>query len=591
MSAPDTDLLQHYFEELSWLRSMGARFAGAHPDVASRLELNGNVCPDPHVERLIESFAFLTARIQSGLAADFPEIAAQLLQTLYPHYLNPIPSMTIVRFDPKRDAPATIPRNTQLFVPASEGDVIRFRTSYAVDLWPLRVEEARVIDGFDFHYPANRRRAPSVLRLSLTALGPPFEELGLDTLRLFLKNEAVVNRLYPLLLGGDRHRVAVTEAGSLKIPNDDYLEVAPVGFEQDEDVIHFPRISHPAYRLLQEYFAFEQKFHFIDIKGLRGRLRGTSADLLFLLDAEPPAHSVLHRDDFVPGCTPAVNLFNRVSEPVRVNQRTIEHRLVPDHRRKSSTTIHSIVSISGSSNAAQTSREYAPFYSFTHHMARAGQTAFWHARRDGDDVFLSFHDDDFDPAMPADEIVYAHLLCTNGHRAAELEAGAGLQTDQDLAVADITAIRKPTRLIAPPHGGELLWRLVSHLSLNYLSIGDGDSNEAALRALREILLLYCPPEAHAQRRRIEGINRVSSRKVTERVEQSWNGFARGTEISLVVDPALVDDNVFLFASVLSHFFALHASINSFSRLVVRRDDPNDTKGIQWPVMTGGKAVL
>lgn len=597
MPVPDQALLARYLDELSWLRSKGERFAHEHPEVARKLELDGNVCPDPHVERLIESFAFLTARIQSDLADDFPEIAAELLGTLYPHFLNPIPSMTIVRFDPKPELKPppggyVVKRDTPLFAETKEGDVCRFRTCYRVELWPIEITAASVESRFDFEYSRNSRREGSVLRLRLRAKTDPFEKLGIDTLRLFLESETLVNRLYALLLGGDAYRVAVVPPHTFKIPDDPYLRVAPVGFGRHEDVIEYPRLSHPAYRLLQEYFTFEPKFHFVDVKGLSGRLQGKEVDLLFLLDDELPQHGLLRADDFVLGCTPAINLFPKVSEPIRIDQRAIEYLLVPDYRRRRWTAIHSIHSISGSSNAAQTSREYAPFYSFTHHMGRETHSAFWHARREGDDMYLSFRDTNFDPSQPADEVVYAHLLCTNGSYAAEMPAGQRLQSDQPLEIEKIVALNKPTPPLPPPSGGELLWQLVSHLSLNYLSLGDGDT---ALRALREILHLYCPAEARAGRKRIDAISRVSSRKVTRRVASSWNGFARGTEISLVFKQGTADEN-FLFASVLSHFFGLHTSINSFSQLVVRRDDAGDarvldTKGVQWPIMPGVKAVL
>lgn len=592
MPAPDEELLRRYLEELSWLRSMGVRFAADHPHVASRLQLNGNPSPDPHVERLIESFAFLTARIQSDLAADFPEIAAELLQNLYPHYLNPIPSMTIVRFDPKPELAAgvIVPPKTALFADTDDGHVCRFRTSYPAAVWPVNVTAATVTSGSDFNDPRERRRPVSVLRLRLRSMNEPFEKLGIDTLRFFLNSETLGNRLYPLLLEPDAKRATVVAKDSFDISRAELLGVTPVGFEEDEAVIEYPRGSHPAYRLLQEYFAFEQKFHFIDVKGLRGRMTGTEADLLFLLDGELPARG-LHPDDFVLGCTPAINLFAKVSEPIRADHREIEYELVPDYRNGAWTDIHSIVSVTGTSPSGP--RQYAPFYSFTHHMAAEGQSAFWHARREAGQVLLSFRDTAFNPALPGDEVVYAHLLCTNGDYASEIEAGDPLDCDEDLSVAGIVSLRKPTRQLAAAQGGELLWRLVSHLSLNHLSIDDTD---ASLDALREILLLYCPADAPLPRRRIDGIRAIASRRITRRVQSAWNGFARGTEISLVFDDALHDDNGFLFASVLSRFFALHASINSFSRLVVTRATAgrgrfHDAKGLQWPIMAGGKPVL
>ncbi|MEA2237475.1 MAG: type secretion system protein ImpG [Thermoanaerobaculia bacterium] len=617
MTAIDDQLLGRYLEEISYLRSMGVRFARDNGKIAGRLELGANVSPDPHVERLIESFAFLTARIQRDLANDFPEIAAELLQTLYPHYLNPIPPMTIVRFvpNPKQKLPddALIKRGTPLFihtkdkrlrlVPPANGesvreegdDICRFRTCYPVSLWPIEVEDATIASGFDFRYTGERRPA-AVLRLRLRTVGDasgdiPFDALQVDTLRFFINNESLVNGLYPLLLGGNHRKVSVVAPDSIDIPRE-HFEIAPVGFGDDEDVIYTPRLSHPAYRLLQEYFAFEQKFHFFDVKGLRGKLHGTRVDLLFLLDEEPPASAVVHRDAFLLGCTPAINLFPRTSEPIRVTHQSIEYPLVADYRRNRSTKIHSVSSVSGSSNAAATSRQYAPFYSFTRHMEQKPGAAFWHSRRDGDDVFLSFRDSGFDPTLPGDEVVWAHVLCTNGDYASQIDAGLPLESDEETFGSKAVVLHKPTPPLLPPAGGELLWRLVSHLSLNHLSISGDD----ALPALREILLLYCPASLPIPRRRIDGIRKVSSRKMTHRVASAWNGFARGTEVTLVFDARLLSENGFLFASVLSHFFALHASINSFSQVVVHRDDEGDgrsrdQKGMRWPVMIGAKAVL
>jgi type VI secretion system protein ImpG len=596
----DDALLVRYIEEISYLRSMGGLFAVEHPKLAANLELSPNASPDPHVERLIESFALLTARIQNNLAADFPEIAAELLQALYPHYLNPIPPMTIVQFrlNPRHKLPedAVIPRGTPLFIHATEGqEVCRFRTSYAVELLPVEVVEATVANGVDFGAWGERRPAPAVLRLRLATIANesgevPFETLNVSTLRFFIHSETMVNNIYPLLLDGKKRKVAVVAPDSNEIPLD-LLEIGAVGFEEDEGIIESPDLSHPAYRLLQEYFAFEQKFHFFEVKGLTRKLHGTSVDLLFLLEDQPALGSIIHRDAFVLGCTPAVNLFDRTSEPIRVNHQSTEYRLVADYRHYRSTVIHSIRSVSGSSNAAATSREYAPFYSFTHHMERTAHDAFWHSRREGSEIFLSFHDASFNPALPGDEVVFAHIRCTNGDYAAQIDTEATLQSDENVFGASPIVLYKPTQQLLPPAGGDLLWRLISHLSLNYLSI----SGDNALGALREILMLYCPAGMPAPRRRIDGIRKISSRKVTHRAH-TWRGFARGTEIGLVFDAPLMANNGFLFGSVLSRFFGLHASINSFSQLVVHKDDGGDgrsrgEKGMRWPMMPGAKPVL
>src|SRR6185436_2563243 len=224
-------------------------------------------------------------------------------------------------------------------------------------------------------------------------------------------------------------RVVVLPVGEKRPRYLDMPAVVPVGFGQDEDVIPYPRYSHPAYRLLQEYFAFPEKFHFVDVRGLAGKAQGEELDLLFLLNRVAPKLQI-EPATFSLGCTPIANLFRKTSEPVRVDHRQLEYRLVPDLRKEKTTEVHSIVTVTGSSDPGDSARDYAPFYSYTHTMERRGQKAFWHARRvpsqhpdlGGTDVLLSFRDLDFRPARPPDEIVFAQLLCTNRGLAAELPA-------------------------------------------------------------------------------------------------------------------------------------------------------------------------
>lgn len=598
------DLLRSYLEELSYLRRMGARFAEEHPKIARRLELQAGESPDPHVERLIEAFAFLTARIQSDLADDFPEIAQELLGVLYPHYLQPVPAMTIVRFEVERKLTegALVPRHTPLFVDTADGDVCRFRTSYPVTLWPIRVTSAQFREASDFSYASNVAPPAAVLSVTLQSFGEPFEKLSVDELRFYLHGDATIAKLYDLLFDS-RRRAAIAAPGVTHIASTP-LSLKQAGFGEDEDVIPYPRQSHPAYRLLQEYFAFEEKFHFADVSGLRGHAQGHEINLLFMLDREPRRSVLVTPEMFALGCTPAVNLFELTSDPIRVDQTRTDYRLVPDHRRERSLEIHSILSVSGSSDAANTSRRYAPFYSYTHAMAQRKQQAFWHARSvpnlragsSGSETYLSFHDEAFDAAMPADEVVFARLLCTNGSMAAELPAGERMQTDEALAASRIVNMRKPAPPVAPVQGGESLWRLVSHLSLNYLSL-EGDK---AKDALREILLLYCANDSVTQRARIEAIQNVVSEKIVQRLTgtDGFSGFGRGTRVTVTVDEnRLVGTSIFLLGSILSHFLGMHASINSFTQLVVRRaGDARDAaterrNGTRWPMMAGGKAVL
>ena len=598
------DLLRAYWRELSYLRRMGQHFAETYPKVAGRLELETDISPDPHVERLIESFAFLTARIQHNLDSDFPEIAVELLNLLHPHYLNPVPSMAIARFDvdPERGKITSgfdIPKHTQLFAHAIDGPVCRFRTCYPVTLWPLEVTHAGFEATDQYDVLDNRSDVATVLRLRLEARGSALAELTLDRLRFFLDGDRMmVHQLYELLFCNCRGVLLLPEGDRERTPHALPPDaVQPVGFGRDEEVIPAPPYSQPAYRLLQEYFTFPEKFLFFDLAGLAAHGAEQAVDVLILLDRMPKHRLTVDRRTFALGCTPIINLFQRTTDPVRVDHRRTEYPLVPDARRERHTEIHSILAVTGSADPRHRTRVYEPFYSFNHHMAERGHKTFWHARREvslrkevpGTEMVLSFVDLDFRPYLPPNETVYAHTLCTNRRLAEQLAAGAVLQTDVSAPASRIVCLTKPTPQLDPPSDGSTLWRLISHLSLNYLSFSDG---EESLKALREILKLYSFSEHAPVVQQIQGIREMSLRKIVQRVgRDAWRGFCRGTEVTLMFDEsAYVGGGAFLLSAVLNRFFALYTSINSFTQLVVQS---RQREGVwkRWPSVAGEQTVL
>ncbi len=601
MSEQD-ELLRYYEQELTHLRKMGVEFARRYPKVAGRLELSHDGCADPYVERLIESFSFLTARIRYNMESQFPEIPAALLNLLYPHYTNPVPSMTVARFEPD---PAqgmltsgyTIPRRTPLFAQSHQGDTLRFRTCYPVTLWPLEVAEAAYETPEQFDMTAVPFGVASAFRVRIRCSKGTLPELGLNELRFHLNGEPMlVHDIYRLLFGSGV-RIAILPQGGTRpvlLPKD---SLRPVGFGTDEEVIPYPRQAHPQYRLLQEYFAFPEKFLFFDLGNLR--LHGSESyfDIYFFLDHKLPGRPAVGRETFQLGCTPVINLFRKTSEPIRLSHLQSEYRLVPDMRRERSTEIHTIERVSASSDADATAMIVEPFFSYNHHGAARDARAFWHARRvpsaratiPGTEMLLSLVDLGFRPSLPPVQTVYAHTLCTNRHAASELPSRGALQMEDAAPVARIEALHKPTPQIDSPLTGMAYWRLISQLSLNYLSL---DGGPESLKALREILLLSANPEDPSHHHQIAGIREMHCRKVTRRMgKQAWRGFCQGTAITLVFDDEkYVGTSAFLFASVLNHFFALYASVNSFTE-VSARGIQHETIWNTWSPMVGEQTVL
>lgn len=615
MRVNDEDFLRYYWEELLYLRRLGSSFARSYPKVAARLELETDESPDPHVERLIESFAFLTARIQRNLDNDFPEIAAELLGVLYPHLVDPVPSMTVVRFDvdPARGKLTSgypVPRHTPLFVHAEGGAICRFRTCFPVTLWPVELTEARFDSPDRYAFLDRAGEVATVLALTIETRADPLHELDLDRLRVHLAGDQILAEgLYELLFNNLLGVVLLPDPSRPRRLHPSAVQ--PVGFAEEEALLPYPVHAQPAYRLIQELFAFPEKYHFMDVTGLEGHGASERLTILFLFDRMPTPRLTVSKSNFVLGATPAINLFEKTSEPIRIDHRRLEYRLVADRRREKTTEVHSVRSVSsssappggrGSGGGGEGVREFAPFYAFHHGMERRGQKAYWHARRvlslyqdvAGTEMLLSFLDLDFKPGQPPADTVFAHTLCTNRALAEQLPAGTELQSDQVAPVSRIVCLKKPTAQITPPLGGQSLWRLVSHLSLNYLSLSSG---EESLRGLREILRLYCMTESPVARQQIAGIAGLTQRRVARQVGGwdddsapggGWRGFCRGLEVTLTFDETLyVGSSAFLFASVLNRFLGLYAPTNSFTQLRIRSLQ-REGEWKRWPPMVGAR---
>ena len=604
---PD-DLLIYYERELSFLRQMGAEFAAKYPKIAGRLLLEADRSEDPHVERLLQAFAFLAARIHHKLDDELPEITNALLGVLYPHYLAPTPSMSLAQFvlDPDQGQLTgghRIERGAMLYAQPIQGTSCRFQTCYPVTLWPIEVASAR-LDVPDRLGPLPRSAA-AVIRLELQCLsGATFADLALEHLRFFLYGESSLTyALYELLLnhtcqvqlrpiGGPRALKALVLPPTC---------LRPVGFGADEGMLPYTPRSFLGYRLLQEYFAFAEKFLFVDLHELDRAVRAgfdKGMEVVIFLDRMPRLEQSITPATFRLGCTPIVNLFEQIAEPIRVTHAQTEYRVVPDVRRQTTTEVYAINAVTSTSPYLEEPRHFQPFYSFKHVADREQQQVFWHttrrpSQRQGDmgtEAYLVFVDLNFQPMLPAVETVTVHILCTNRDLPGRLPFGGArgeLEIEGAAPLSRIRCLRKPTETLRPALGRSTQWRLISHLSLNYLSLSEGGRE-----ALQEILQLYNFSDSAAIRQQIAGITNVTSQRVIGRpATMPWNGLCRGLEVSIEFDEEkYVGSGVFLFASVLEKFLGLYVSLNSFSQLIAttqQREEPVK----RWPPRAGEQILL
>jgi type VI secretion system protein ImpG len=598
----DPRLLAYYERELGYLRNAGQEFAEQHPMVARRLELSADESPDPHVERLLEGFAFLAARLHQHIDDSTSDAAVRLLEHLFPHAVRPVPAATIARFDPdpkklNLGAGYTVARGTTLFSESGAGDTVYLRTAYPVTLWPLRIV-ATTLDTEDSGGLAGFERAASVLRVTLAyPKGFAFAAGQAATLRFYLKGAGeAAAELADLLLAnaigvGWRPDAGADGAAHLL----DGVRPRPVGLGPDEALLPERADTHPALRLLLEYFAFPAKFQFVDVDcaGLpflaRGEGRGgaeAQGELLFAFDRKPVRPLLMEAVKLELGCTPAVNLFTRSTEPLRIDGRQAGYRLVADHHRQRSTEIYSVDRVWSSAPGAQ--REELPaYFSFDaagHAPLRSGP--FWHAQRvdgagrQGTDMQLSLVDPDFAPAREgAVRTLYAQVTCTNRHLAQQLDAGAILHIEDSGPIGRIMALHKPSAQVQPALDGSARWRLAALLALNQMSLAQG---EQALPTLRAMLALNNLSQSRAAAQQIMRLAGMRTRRVLRHAAgDPWHAYRRGYSVAVrLEDGAQHGGSRMLFCAVLHRFLALYAGVNTFVELVLedRTQQPLHTWG-------------
>jgi type VI secretion system protein ImpG len=603
-------LLPYYNRELVAIRRLAAEFAETHPKIAGRLRLSADAVDDPHVARLLEGVAFLAARVHRRLDDEFPELTDALLGVLYPHYLAPVPSCAVVQFQcqPDLQGAYNIAPGIALETEPVRGETCRFRTAYPLTLWPVEIESVR-LSGLPLAAPVNpdANGAVAVLRIALKCSSPTgsFAQLGIERMRFFLRGAANISLpLYELLCA---HAVSVAYADGPADPAPVIVpatSIRPVGFEPEEALLPWPARSFSGFRLLTEYFAFPEKFLFLDFTRMDAKTLvsggGRMEIFVYLNRAVPELERSLTADALATGCTPMVNLFAQRCEPVPLNGTEIEYRVVPDARRPNGMEVWGVERVRETLPDGS-SRPWRPFYRLTHGDPAAGEPGgFYHVvRRDsgppltGSDVFIAPHDPEFEPSGATEPTLSVDALCLNRDLPAELPFGGGHPrlrlVEGEAAVTRIIPMTAPTPTLRPPLREQGFWRLVSHLSLGHLSVAGGA--DGAL-ALKEILRLYDLRDSAETRAAIEALQAVTAKPGTARVPGSRAGaFCRGLDVTLEFDArAWQVGGLYLLATVLDRFLALHATVNSFVRTGVTLRGRTG-RVAAWPARAGARVLL
>jgi type VI secretion system protein ImpG len=623
----DPRLLDYYNSELLHLRETAAEFAKEFPKIAGRLALEGVDCADPYVERLLEGFAFLAARVQLKIDSEFPTFTQHLMEMVFPGFLAPAPSMAMVRFEPDlaegglaqglevprgsilRARPSTVPGATT---------ACEFRTAHGVKLWPIELLETKYL-AYPPELPRELQLSQKIqaavrLRLRATA-GLRFNSIALDRLPIhFSGNPGVAARLHEAVLSSALGVLVLPAAAKARwFHFADKSEVRRVGYSDDEALLPPPARSFRGYRLLREYFAFPSRYLFAEIGGLQGGLakcKDAEVDVLVLLGrADTTLENVVDSSNFSLYCTPAVNLFPKRADRIHLSHSVSEHHVVPDRTRPMDFEVYGVSEVTGFGSSLDEEQRFQPLYATVDQTSGSGD-GFYTLRRVprmqsakqrrvgtrtnyvGTEVFMSLVDPASAPYAQELAQVSVSTLCTN--RDLPLVMPTGGQSDFALdAAAPVRAVRclgVPSRPVAPVLDGSIAWRCISHLSLNYLSLTDLNAQDGAA-ALREMLHLYARDNESVVRRHLEGLRSVRVEPITRRMPgRGPVTFGRGMEIRLSCDErAFEGSGAFLLASVLEEFFARHASLNSFTETAL--DAVGRGEVMRWPARFGQRPLL
>lgn len=582
-------LLPHFERQLVALHRLCREFAVKHPKLAGELMLAGDAIGDPHIERLIQATALLNARTARLLDDEYGRFTEALIGVLYPHYLRPLPAFSIVAIDAGEAGVTTIPRGTTL---KASGTAVpcKFTTAYEVALGPVTI--AKAVFSLGVQAPPSLRlpdgaTAQITLEIASSAPHAGLEQAGLTTLRAYLDGEPSIRALL-------RDLIFMRTVGAwVETPDGRWIRLeraplAPVGFEAADAMLPCGPSEHPAYRLLCEYFAYPEKFNFVDIdlaamlRAVAGPCRSLKLHLV-LSGVRADSHAArilkpLSAANFLLGCTPIVNLFKSAATPIKLTHMQSEYPLLLDARPADAFELYSVdaVRLLRMEPEGNVAADFVPYYSLHHGAGKRRNKHYYLVHRDdevavsspGHEHFITIVDGDFRPLAPETGTVSLNLTVSNRDLPASLpygQAGGDLELDSHAGKLPVRLLRKPSSPQRLLSGRGAHWELVSHLSLNHRSLA-ADGAEALCAMLR----LHAPPGSAVSQRQIDGIVGLEQRRATAWLrDREGAAYLTGIEVRVTLDEeAFAGAGMHAFVQLLDHFFGLSVHLNSFTRLVV-----------------------
>ncbi|QER38973.1 type VI secretion system baseplate subunit TssF [Acinetobacter suaedae] len=598
-------LLPYYEKELQEFGQQSREFAQKYPKIAQRLSLNQEQIDDPHIERLIQAFSLIAARIDKKLADSYDVFTHSLFEVMFPQYLRHFPACTVVSFEDINKVKQLtevhrIPQKTALRSRSFKGVQCEFNTTNEVRLLPL------ALTGLDFqtspstHMHLNQN---ATLSLKFEIFNDAHWVLE-EKLPIYL--DAISN--FPLQV---LDSIFKKETGFAVRIGQRTMEIAnpftAMGFSEQESLLPVDQHTHHAYRLLMEYFCFPEKFNYLnlDLGVLKGMLREHEQSFEILIhlklnlndQAIVRNYSELNIANFKLFTTPAINLFEKQAEPQKITHTQLQYPLITDAHHPELYQVYSVIEMNmvrEKTNQEQSYLPVLPFFAMSHYQndkvqffySLNYQSSATQAMQMGYSI-VSKH---LKPYEIKSDFISTKLLCSNG----DLPHEALGQSNNILNLNDSSLARRALILKRPTSPFEFdknkneQWRIISHLSLNTLALMKGD----ALSHVKELLALYNLPHSKENILLIDALKTLSFSTVNKLVNvKPFPMFVRGVKVELSVNSSVFrGHSLYIFSQLLSHIFNLKVQINSFVDVIVK-DSSSQQEVYQCVQNVGGKMLL
>lgn len=593
------EIFSYFEQELRFFREQAIEFSERYPESAKAIGINDNNIEDPDVSRLIESVALLNGRLQQRLDNNYPELTSSLLTLLFPHYLRPVPSYSMLNFSISKDANAahSIPKNSEFEISNELGQKAIFRTANDLTLYPIKIRKLDIsFSPFSHTRPAGTENANTLFQLTIETIDKAmdFSLLNIKELDLYLNGDnSFVFRLFDFISYGASQVVIRDDNNSFVLGKE---ALKPLGFFYDENILPYQASSFGGYKLLTEFFMFPNKFNgfrlSLDTKSKKNKiLNGNKITIdIYIDDFNVDINRNIKSSNFLLFTIPVINLHQQLSEPVEINLLQNDY---PININTSQDEKMSVFCVNEVIDTTDTIPSRIPsLYNEKFNSEKSSfQWQLYQNLNQYNSINSTLHIACLNPkeVKTSVRIWILDLLIIDDVNSIRLSKSSEIKCRENLMIpATIKLLKKPSQAIYEKDTKDSVWALLSHLHFNYHGLF---GSEDPASELKKMLQLYNFNDNLQNINYIDSIKNIELEQIVVPIRVSGRGcFSYGTKVQITLDFNKISNGIMLFSHLLDHFFSFFAGMNSFTQVNIYQEGKEGVY-ISFPRRIGCKTIL